>query len=155
MPALEPGDEAPGFVLEDQHGGTVRLADFLGRKVLIYFYPMAGTPYCTRQACSVRDHLDDLRLLGAEVMGISPDRPARLKAFDQKRHLGFTLLSDPDHTAAEAYGAWGRKRLLMVGYAGIIRSAFVVDEDGKIAAAFYNVGAADTVRKAQEVLNRL
>lgn len=154
MAALVPGDEAPGFALADQHGRTVRLADFLGRKLLIYFYPMAGTPRCTKQACTVRDHLDDFGQLGVEVVGISPDEPKRLKAFDEKRHLGFTLLSDPDHSVADAYGAWGSKRLLVVRYTGIIRSAFVVDEDGKIAAAFYNVSPPDTVRKALEVLKR-
>jgi len=152
MLALEAGDEAPGFALRDQHARTVRLSDFRGRKLLVYFYPRAGTPYCTKQACTVRDHLDDLRQLEVEAIGISPDEPARLKAFDEKRHLGFALLSDPDHKVAQAYGAWGRKRLFAVGYRGIIRSAFVIDERGKIAAAFYNVSPADTVRKAVEVL---
>ncbi|MHC5033712.1 MAG: thioredoxin-dependent thiol peroxidase, partial [Planctomycetota bacterium] len=133
MAELNPGDKAPLFELEDQNGNTVKLEDFKGKKLLVYFYPRAGTPYCTKQACSLRDHLDDLKRVGVEVVGISPDGPARLKAFDEKRHLGFTLLSDPDHGVAEAYGAWGRKRLLGVGYTGIIRSAFVVDEDGQIA----------------------
>ncbi|MHC4592075.1 MAG: thioredoxin-dependent thiol peroxidase [Planctomycetota bacterium] len=154
MAELNPGDRAPGFELKDQNGGTVKLSDFRGKELLIYFYPKAGTPYCTRQACSLRDHLDDLKRLGVEVVGISPDEPERLKAFDEKRHLGFTLLSDPDHRVAEAYGAWGRKRLLGVRYTGIIRSAFVVDEDGGIAAAFYKVSPKDTARKALEVLRK-
>jgi peroxiredoxin Q/BCP len=154
VPALKSGDRAPDFELEDQHGRTVRLADFAGRRLLIYFYPRAGTPYCTRQACSVRDSLDDLRQLSVDVVGVSPDPPARLRAFDARRHLGFTLLSDPDHAVAEAYGAWGKNRLLVIGYTGIIRSAFVVDEEGRIAAAFYRVRPQDTVPKAMEILTR-
>ena len=155
MRVLLLGDQAPDFALEDQHGRVVRLADFAGRRLLIYFYPRAGTPYCTKQACSVRDNLEDLRQLGVDVVGISPDPPARLKAFDDKRHLDFTLLSDPDHAVAEAYGAWGKSRFLVVSYTGTIRSAFVVDREGKIAAAFYRVSPKDTVPKALDVLQGL
>ena len=111
MARLKPGDAAPEFQLPDQHGQTVRLADG-GGKLLIYFYPKADTPGCTRQACSIRDAREELRDLGLTVVGISPDAPARQQKFDDKYNLSFPLLADPDHRVAEAYGVWGEKNLL-------------------------------------------
>src|SRR5919206_3798738 len=136
---LQPGDEAPAFSLLDQHGETVRLESFRGRKLLVYFYPEADTPGCTTQSCSLRDHRQDLGSLDVEVIGISPDDPDKQLAFDRKYSLGFPLLSDPDHSVAQAWGVWGPKKLYGREYEGIIRSSFLVDEDGRIERAWYKV----------------
>jgi peroxiredoxin Q/BCP len=152
MGKLKVGDKAPSFSLEDQNGRTVSLADFRGTKLLLYFYPKADTPGCTRQACSVRDSAELLQEAGAAVVGISPDEPQKQKNFDDKYDLRFPLLSDPDHQVAEAYGAWGKKSLYGKSYEGIIRSSFLIDEDGKVLQATYGVKPEDTVPKAQEVL---
>ena len=141
MTTLAPGDAAPSFSLLDQHGSPVRLEDFAGRKLLIYFYPEADTPGCTRQSCSLRDHRQELTGIGADVVGISPDAPAKQLAFDQKFHLGFPLLADEDHAVAEAYGAWGEKVRYGKTSIGLIRSGFVIDGDGNVAAAKVNVKA--------------
>ena len=154
MARLKPGDAAPEFQLPDQHGQTVRLADFGGGKLLIYFYPKADTPGCTRQACSIRDAREELRDLGLAVVGISPDGPARQQIFDDKYNLSFPLLADPDHRVAEAYGAWGEKTLYGKKSLGIIRSSFLIDAAGKIVAAWYGVKPEDTVPKAQKALRR-
>ena len=145
---LEPGDPAPDFALLDQDGETVRLLDYRGRKVLLYFFPKADTPGCTAQSCSVRDHRQDLGTLGVEVLGISPDPPEDQAAFDRKYSLGFPLLSDPDHAVAEAYGTWGERTRSGKATMGIIRSSFLVDEEGWIQAAWYAVKPEDTVPKA-------
>jgi peroxiredoxin Q/BCP len=154
MAPLHPGDDAPDFALLDQAGRTVRRSDFAGRKLLIYFYPRAGTPGCTRQACAVRDAGDELERAGVATVGISPDVPERQARFDRRRRLGFPLLSDPDHTVAEAYGAWGPKSFLGKAYQGTIRSSFLIDEDGKIAAAWYRVRPRDTVPNVLAALQR-
>jgi len=151
---LSPGDAAPAFSLPDQHGGQVALSDFRGRSLLIYFYPAADTPGCTRQSCSVRDALPDLSALGVAAVGISPDVPADQLAFDRKFSLGFPLLADTDHAVAEAYGAWGERTAYGKTYIGIIRSAFVVDADGRILASFYKVKPEDTVPKARTALEQ-
>jgi len=151
---LEPGDAAPSFSLLDQHGETVRLEGFRGRKVLVYFYPEADTPGCTTQSCSLRDHRQDLGSLEVEVIGISPDDPDKQLAFDRKYSLGFPLLSDPDHSVAEAWGAWGPKKLYGREFEGIIRSSFLVDEDGRIERAWYKVKPAATVPNALEALGK-
>jgi thioredoxin-dependent peroxiredoxin len=148
MATLEPGDPGPPFALPDQHGNTVRLQDLRGRKVLVYFYPEADTPGCTTQSCDLRDHRQDLAGIGAEVVGISPDQPEDQLAFDRKYHLGFPLLSDPDHSIAEAWGAWGEKTRNGKTYEGIIRSSFLIDEDGRIERAWYGVRPEDTVPNA-------
>jgi len=152
MGRLKAGDKAPPFSLEDQNGRRVSLADFRGTKLLLYFYPKADTPGCTRQACSVRDSAEFLQEAGAAVVGISPDRPEDQKKFDDKYDLRFPLLSDPDHKVAEAYGVWGKKSLYGKSYEGILRSSFLIDEDGKVLQATYGVEPEDTVPKAQEVL---
>jgi peroxiredoxin Q/BCP len=153
MDTLSAGDRAPTFALRDQAGGTVRLEDFRGRKVLVYFYPQADTPGCTTQSCAVRDARGDLAGLGVDVLGISPDEPEEQAAFDRKFSLGFPLLSDPDHAVAEAYGVWG-ERVRSTGETtiGIIRSSFLVDEDGKVERTWYKVAPEDTVPNAREAL---
>lgn len=150
---LKVGDPAPDFALPDQHGQTLRLADLRGRRVVLYFYPKADTPGCTAQACSLRDAREPLDAAGAAVVGISPDRPAAQARFDTKYELGFPLLSDPDHEVAEAYGAWGERSMYGKKYMGIVRSAFVIDEEGRIAETFYQVSPKDTVPKALAALS--
>src|SRR6187549_2958952 len=152
MTELQPGDTAPAFSLSDQHGNTVALGDFKGRKLLVYFYPEADTPGCTTQSCDVRDHRQDLAALGVDVVGISPDEPSAQLAFDEKYSLGFPLLSDPDHAVAEAWGTWGEKTYGGKTYLGIIRSSFLVDPDGRIAQAWYKVKPAETVPNATAAL---
>lgn len=149
---LEPGDVAPAFSLSDQHGETVRLDDFRGRKLLVYFYPEADTPGCTTQSCDVRDHRSELAGLGVDVVGISPDEPANQLTFDEKYSLGFPLLADTDHAVAEAWGTWGEKQLYGKTYIGITRSSFLIDEDGVVERAWYRVKADQTVPKAKDAL---
>ena len=149
---LEPGDPAPPFSLADQDGKAVSLADFAGRKLLLYFYPKADTPGCTTQSCAVRDAREDLASLGVDVVGISPDRPDAQSRFDQKFGLGFPLLSDPDHAVADAYGVWGEKVNYGRTYMGIIRSSFLIGEEGRIERAWYKVAPADTVPNARKAL---
>ena len=141
---LQPGDKAPDFTLLDQDGGEVALSDSLatGAKVLVFFYPRADTPGCTTQACGLRDVAGDIG--DTLVIGISPDKPEKLKRFDEKYGLGFTLLADVDHAAAEAYGVWGEKKNYGKTYMGIIRSAFLIDTDGTVANAWYKVSPKDT-----------
>ncbi len=129
--ALSPGDPAPDFTLPDASGEDVALSSFRGRKVLVYFYPKADTPGCTKQACGLRDALPDVG--DVAVVGISPDKPAAQKKFDEKYGLGFPLLSDPDHEVAERYGVWGEKKNYGKTYWGAQRSTFIIDGDGTIA----------------------
>ena len=150
--ALEPGDTAPPFSLLDQHGETVRLEDYRGRRVLVYFYPAADTPGCTTQSCDLRDHRQEFTDLGVDVIGISPDVPADQLAFDEKYSLGFALLADTDHVVADAWGTWGEKVNYGKTYMGIIRSSFLVGPDGTIEQAWYKVQPAKTVPKAQAAL---
>jgi peroxiredoxin Q/BCP len=152
MTTLQQGDPAPDFALRDQAGNIVRLSDFEGRRVLVYFYPKADTPGCTTQSCSVRDHRQDLRGLDVDVLGISPDRPDDQAAFDRKYSLGFPLLADPDHVVAEAWGAWGEKTAYGKTSMGIIRSSFLIGPDGRIERAWYRVKPEDTVPKALDAL---
>jgi peroxiredoxin Q/BCP len=139
---LNPGDKAPAISLEDQDGATVKLSGFKGRKVLVYFYPKADTPGCTQQSCGLRDIASDIG--DTAIVGISPDLPAKQKKFDDKYGLGFPLLSDPDHAVAEAYGVWGEKKLYGRAYMGIVRSAFLIDEKGKVEEAWPKVSPKDT-----------
>jgi peroxiredoxin Q/BCP len=152
MAKLKVGDKAPAFSLLDQDGNKISLSDYKGKKLLLYFYPKADTPGCTKQACSIRDASKDLNKYGAAAIGISPDQPPKQKKFDGKYSLGFPLLSDPDNKIAKAYGAWGEKSMYGKKYEGIIRSSFVIDEKGKILQASYKVKPLDTVPNAKEVL---
>jgi thioredoxin-dependent peroxiredoxin len=154
MTKLQQGDSAPNFELSDQNGATIALSDFAGQNLLIYFYPKADTPGCTRQACSVRDSRPDLDKLDIAAVGMSPDAPDKQKKFDTKYELGFPLLSDADHAVAAAYGAWGEKTSYGKKTEGIIRSSFLVDGSGKIIGAWYKVKPEDTVPKAQEALKK-
>jgi peroxiredoxin Q/BCP len=154
MPKLKRGDTAPDFSLRDQRGKTVKLKDFRGKKVVVYFYPKADTPGCTTQSCALRDAEPDLKKLRAKVLGISPDAPEKQKRFDEKHGLGFPLLPDEDHKVAQAWGTWGKKTLYGRSFMGIIRSAFVIDEKGKIAEAFYKVSPKATVPKVTETLEK-
>ncbi len=152
---LTPGQKAPEFSLSDQDGRTVKLADFRGRKVLLYFYPKADTPGCTTQSCAVRDARQDMKKLNVDVLGISPDEPSAQKKFDVKYSLGFPLLADTEHEAAEAYGVWGEKINYGKTYMGITRSSFLVDEKGVILRAWYKVKPEETVPFARESLEEL
>ena len=141
---LERGDKAPDFTLLDQHGRPFSLSESLAQRKLrhlIYFYPKADTAGCTAQSCGLRDVAAEVG--GTAIVGISPDPPKRQARFDEKHGLGFPLLSDEDHAVAEAYGAWGEKSYGK-RYMGIIRSAFLVDEDGTVAEAWYKVSPKDT-----------
>ncbi len=152
MAKLNPGDVAPSFTLTDQNGSAVKLSDFTGKKLLVYFHPKADTSGCTKQACSIREAEPDFSQAGVAVVGISPDKPEKQNKFDQKHGLGFQLLSDPDHELAKAYGAWGEKKMYAKTYDGILRSAFLLDEKGSVIAACYNVKPFDTVPKALKAL---
>ena len=144
------GAKAPAFTLVDQHGNTVKLADYQGRKVLVYFYPKADTPGCTTQSCGLRDVAGDIG--DTAIVGISPDQPEKLAKFDDKYSLGFTLLSDPDHEVAESYGVWGEKSMYGKKYLGIIRSAFLIDESGTIAEAWPKISPKDTPKNLLKAL---
>jgi thioredoxin-dependent peroxiredoxin len=146
----KPGDKAPTFTLEDQSGTKVKLSDFKGRKVLVYFYPKADTPGCTAQACGLRDAMPELG--DTVVLGISPDKPDKQRKFDEKYGLGFPLLSDVDHAVAEAYGAWGEKSMYGKKFMGIVRSAFLVDEKGTIEQAWPKISPKDTPLKLKQAI---
>jgi thioredoxin-dependent peroxiredoxin len=137
--ALEPGDQAPDFKLSDQRGDPVKLSDLGGKTVVLYFYPKADTPGCTTQACSVRDHRADYANLDAVVLGVSPDPVKPIAKFDEKFGLGFPLLSDEDHSVAEAYGVWVEKNRYGRTYMGNERTTFVIGPDGTIRDVFRNV----------------
>ncbi len=142
---LTAGDRAPAFNLTDQHGQKHRLSQFKGRQVMLFFYPKADTPGCTAQACGLRDVADQVG--DTVILGISPDPPEKLERFDTKHSLGFTLLSDPDHAVAEAYGVWGEKKLYGRSYMGIVRSAFLIDSRGSLEQAWYKISPKDTPKK--------
>ncbi len=148
---LEPGDAAPDFSLTDDHGKTVTLSDFAGKTLVLYVYPAAMTPGCTTQACDFRDSLDALAASGIAVVGLSPDKPEKLAKFREKDGLTFPLLSDPDKSVLEAYGAFGEKTMYGKTVVGVIRSTFVI-KDGVIDRAMYNVRAKGHVAKLRNEL---
>jgi peroxiredoxin Q/BCP len=152
MTKLEIGDRAPAFTLPDADGNKVKLSDFTGRKVVVYFYPAALTPGCTKQACDFRDNLRQFEQSGLAVVGISPDKPEKLAKFRDAEQLTFPLLSDPDRRVLEAYGAYGEKLMYGKKVTGVIRSTIVVDEKGKVALAQYNVKATGHVDKLKRDL---
>ena len=149
---LAPGDTAPAFTLLDDAGEKVSLEDFKGQKVIVYFYPAAMTPGCTKQACDFTENLGSLRSTGYEVLGISPDKPEKLAKFREKESLGIRLLSDVDKAAMEKWATYGPKQLYGREVHGVIRSTFVVDEKGKIEVAQYNVKATGHVAKLKKDL---
>ena len=150
---LEVGDKAPAFSLPDADGNTVKLSDFKGRKVIVYFYPAASTPGCTKEACDFRDSLAELNGAGIAVVGISPDKPEKLAKFRDAEKLTFPLLSDPDKKVLTAWGAFGEKKMYGKAVQGVIRSTFLVDEKGKIGVAQYNVKATGHVAKLRKDLS--
>ncbi|QGU01442.1 Putative peroxiredoxin [Corynebacterium kalinowskii] len=144
---LTPGDAAPAFTLTDDEGSTVSLADFSGERVLLFFYPRANTPGCTKEACDFRDSLAPLNEVGIKVVGISPDKPAALAKFRTDHSLNFPLLSDPDREVLKAYGAFGEKKNYGKIVEGVIRSTFLIEPDGTIGLALYNVRATGHVAR--------
>ena len=152
MTRLSTGDPAPDFTLPTDDGREVSLSDLRGKKVIVYFYPAAMTPGCTKQACDFTDSLSSLQAQGYDVLGISPDSPAKLAKFRERDGLTITLLSDADKSVMNAYGAFGEKKLYGKTVQGVIRSTFVVDEDGKLTQAQYNVKASGHVAKLRRDL---
>ena len=151
-PRLSPGDTAPAFTLPDSEGKPVSLSDFLGRKVVLYVYPAAMTPGCTTQACDFRDSLSSLQAAGYDVIGLSPDKPEKLATFGAAEALTFPLLSDPAKEVLTAYGAYGEKQLYGKKVVGVIRSTFVLDEQGVVTTASYAVKAKGHVAKLRRDL---
>ena len=149
---LTPGDAAPDFTLPDADEKPVSLADYRGRRVVVYFYPAASTPGCTKEACDFRDNLAELNGAGLDVLGISPDKPAKLAKFRDKEGLTFPLLSDADKEVLTAWGAYGEKQMYGKTVTGVIRSTFVIDPNGKIELAQYNVRATGHVAKLRKDL---
>jgi len=152
MPRLEPGTPAPDFTLIDQDGTPVRLRDLRGTPVVLFFYPAAMTPGCTTEACDFRDSLGPLQAAGYAVMGISRDDPAKLRAFRERDGLTYPLLSDPDHAVHDAYGAWGDKMNYGKVVEGVIRSTVIVDAEGRVEHALYNVKATGHVARVRALL---
>lgn len=152
MSRLEPGQPAPDWTLPDAAGNPVSLSDFAGRKVIIYFYPAAMTPGCTKQACDFRDNLAVFQSHGYAVVGISPDSPAKLAKFTDKESLTFPVLADEDKQVLTAYGAFGEKKLYGKTVTGVIRSTIVVDEEGTVELARYNVKATGHVAMLAKAL---
>jgi peroxiredoxin Q/BCP len=149
---LAPGDMAPDFTLPTSDGSDLTLSSLRGKKVILYAYPAAMTPGCTTQACDFRDSIASLKGAGYQVIGISPDKPAKLAQFVERDAITFPLVSNPDKDVLEAYGAYGEKQLYGKTVTGVIRSTFVIDEDGKIEHAFYNVKATGHVAKLRRDL---
>jgi peroxiredoxin Q/BCP len=152
MPRLDTGQPAPAFTLNDQDGRAVSLSDYAGRRLIIFFYPAAMTPGCTKEACDFRDSLDRLRSEGFDVVGISPDKPEKLKKFEEKEGLTYPLLSDTDKAVMDAYGAYGEKTLYGKKVTGVIRSTIVVGTDGTVELARYNVKATGHVASLRKSL---
>lgn len=150
MPAV--GEQAPDFELKNQDGETVRLSDYRGHKVVLFAFPKAGTPGCTTQACGLRDAFPRIEAANAVVLGLSPDTPEDLKKWQQEEGLPYDLLSDPDHQVLEAWGVWGEKSMYGKPYMGVIRSHWIIDEDGKIADAQVKVSPTDSVERATRFL---
>ena len=149
---LKAGDKAPAFSLKNTEGKTVKLSDFKGKKLALYFYPRDMTPGCTKEACGFRDDYAELKKRGVEVVGVSADDQTSHQKFTEKYSLPFTLLSDPDHSMMEKYGAWGEKTNYGKTVEGVLRSTFVIDADGRIEQALYNVKATGHVARLRKLL---
>ena len=152
MPRLSVGDTAPDFTLSNQDGKSVTLSEFKGQRVVVYFYPAAMTPGCTTEACDFRDSLSALSAAGLVVLGISPDQPEKLKKFAEKEELNFDLLSDPDKSMMEEWGAFGEKKNYGKVVQGVIRSTLVIDAEGAVELAQYNVKATGHVARVRKAL---
>ena len=152
---IEQGKKAPDFELPDQDGRTVKLSDFRGQPVVVYFYPKAATPGCTTQACGVRDHRADYTKAGATVLGISPDPVAKVKKFHDKEGLNFALLADEDHAITECYGVWAQKSMYGKTYMGAERTTFIIDSAGKVAEVLRKVKPAEHDALVLEALSRV
>jgi peroxiredoxin Q/BCP len=152
MANLEIGDKAPAFGVMDQDGNKVKLSDYKGKKVILYFYPAASTPGCTKEACDFNDNLNPFKKAGYLVLGISPDAVTKLKKFQTNQDLNFPLLSDEELEVHKLYGAYGKKKLYGREYVGVIRSTFVIDEKGKVELALYNVKATGHVASLKKQL---
>jgi thioredoxin-dependent peroxiredoxin len=152
VPQLAPGDPAPDFTLPTADGSTITLSQLRGKHVVVYFYPRASTPGCTTEACDFRDSLSALQAACYTVLGVSPDKPGALTDFARDEHLTYPLLSDPDHAVLEAWGAWGEKTLYGKKNIGVIRSTVVVDPEGKVQLAKYNVKATGHVASLRKAL---
>ena len=152
MKKLITGDMSPAFEAIDQDGNTIKLLDFTGKKILIYFYPKADTPGCTTQSCAVEEVREEFLESGTVVIGVSPDNQKKQKKFAEKYNLNFPLLCDEDHAIAEAFGVWGEKKMYGKTYMGIIRSSFLIDKTGKVIEAWYKVSPKDTVPFAIKIL---
>lgn len=152
---IEPGQPAPDFELPDQDGRTVKLSDYRGQRVVVYFYPKADTPGCTTQACGVRDHLADYSQAGAVVLGISPDTVAKVKKFHDKQGLNFALLAEEGHRVADAYGVWVQKSMYGKTYFGNERTTFIIDSDGKVAEVLRKVKPAEHDGLVLKALERI
>ena len=148
MDKLNVGDKAPDFIANDQNGNKLTLADFKGRRLVLYFYPKDNTPGCTAEACSLRDGRGELEKMGFTIIGVSPDSEKSHQGFAAKHNLGFTLLADPDKTIAKAYGAWGPKKFMGREYEGILRKTFIIDAEGRIEKIFNKV---DTKRHFEQI----
>ena len=149
---LKIGEQAPAFTLPDDEGKRISLSDFRGKKVVLYFYPKANTPGCTKQACALRDVFPKVEDKDVVVIGISPDKPAALVKFREKYDLPFILLSDPDHKIAEAYGTWGEKKMMGKAFHGILRSHFAIDELGRLAEFTHKVKPEQTADLAIKLI---
>ncbi len=151
---LKVGEQAPDFQLLDDRGNQFKLSDLRGKKVILYFYPKDDTPGCTKQACQFRDHIGELSQLGAVVIGISPDPVESHVKFKEKYNLPFTLLSDPEHKVAEAYGVWRERTIYGKKKMGIVRSQFIIDENGTLIDVKYRIKPDQSVPRAQEILSK-
>lgn len=149
---IQAGDKAPAFTLDDQDGNPVSLGDYAGQKVIVYFYPAASTPGCTTQACDFRDNINSLRSAGYQVLGVSKDELGALQSFKAEQNVNFPLLSDQDLSVHKAYGAWGEKSLYGKTVTGVLRSTFVLDEDGTVTLPLYNVKATGHVASLRKKL---
>lgn len=153
MTTLDTGTKAPEFTLTDSEENEFSSKSFQGKKTILYFYPAAGTPGCTNQACDFRDNLNSLKSLGYQVVGVSPDKPTKLAKFKEKENLNFTLISDPENAVQKLYGAYGLKKMYGKEYEGTIRSTFVIDENGNVEHALYNVKAKGHVEMLRKQLS--
>lgn len=153
MAYLNVGDKAPDFNVVNQDGENVKLADFKGQKVIIYFYPKADTPGCTAESCNLRDNYDDLLNKGFKIIGVSPDKPEKQKKFAEKYNLPFPLLADVDKEVIKSYGAWGLKKMYGKEYEGLLRTTYVIDENGKIEKVFPKVKTKDHAAQILEAMN--